>query len=59
MARKALAQRFEEQVDRSEEHHLWTGARKASAGRAVSRSAARTSQRIGSPGSSTTTRSPP
>ena len=32
MARKTLAQRFEEQVDRSGEHHLWTGARKASRG---------------------------
>lgn len=32
MASKTLVQRFEEQVDRSGEHHLWTGALKASRG---------------------------
>ena len=32
MARKTLAQRFEEQVDRSGEHHLWKGAKNAARG---------------------------
>jgi hypothetical protein len=32
VARKTLAQRFEEQVDRSGEHHLWKGAKNAARG---------------------------
>ena len=36
MARKTLAQRFEEQVDHSGEHHLWTGAPRHPAEGAVS-----------------------